>query len=105
MNYTIECKVKTFKLASYSEERVIDTVQTNLNNLEKILHFNKENDLGFLRISSDLVPFASHPIMTFNWQDYFKDQFSQLGKVIKSNGFRIAFHPGQFVLINSPKEE
>ena len=41
MNYTIECKVKTFKLASYSEERVIDTVQTNLNNLEKIIHFNK----------------------------------------------------------------
>jgi len=48
MNYTIACKVKTFKLASYSEERVIDTVQTNLNNLEKILHFNKEHSLELL---------------------------------------------------------
>ena len=105
MNYTIECKIKTFKLASYSEERVIDTIETNLNNLEKILYFNKEHDLGFLRISSDLVPFASHPIMKFNWQKHFKDQFHELGKIIKLNQFRIAFHPGQFVLINSPKEE
>ena len=95
----------TFRLASYSEMRLIQTVRDNLAHLEKILKFNVENRLLFFRISSDLVPFASHPICKFNWIDNFKSEFKQLGEYIKANNIRISMHPDQFVILNSSNEK
>ena len=95
----------TFRLASYSEMRLIQTVKDNLAHLEKILKFNVENRLLFFRISSDLVPFASHPICKFNWVYHFKSEFEQLGEYIKANNIRISMHPDQFVILNSSNEK
>jgi UV DNA damage endonuclease len=95
----------TFRLASYSEMRLIQTVRDNLAHLEKILKFNVENRLLFFRISSDLVPFASHPICKFNWVCHFKSEFKQLGEYIKANNIRISMHPDQFVILNSSNEK
>jgi UV DNA damage endonuclease len=95
----------TFRLASYSEMRLIQTVRDNLAHLEKILKFNVENRLLFFRISSDLVPFASHPICKFNWVCHFKSEFKQLGEYIKTNNIRISMHPDQFVILNSSNEK
>jgi UV DNA damage endonuclease len=95
----------TFRLASYSEMRLNQTVRDNLAHLEKILKFNVENRLLFFRISSDLVPFASHPICKFNWIDHFKSEFKHLGEYIKTNNIRISMHPDQFVILNSSNEK
>ncbi len=94
-----------FKLASYSEERLIKTAKNNLECLAKILRYNVENDLLFFRISSDLVPFASHPVCKFDWMNHYKLQFKEIGEYIKKKDIRISMHPGQFVLINSIKEK
>lgn len=105
-NWTLGCNAaKTFRLASYSEERLIETVQNNLDCLQKILEWNVERNILFFRITSDLVPFASHPICAFDWQHHFKEQFQRIGEYIRSNNIRISMHPDQFVLINSPKAE
>ena len=93
----------TFRLTSYSKDRLIEVVNNNLNHLEKILKYNVKNNLLFFRISSDLVPFASHPICEFDWQDHFAQRFKILGKYIKKERIRISMHPDQFVLLNSPK--
>jgi len=102
INLTIGCKSdRTFRLKSYSEERLIQTVQDNLDCLLKILKFNVRHNLLFFRITSDLVPFASHPICRFNWHEYFRLKFGEIGTFIKSNNMRISMHPDQFTLINS----
>jgi UV DNA damage endonuclease len=59
----------------------------------------------FFRITSDLVPFASHPVCKFNWQRHFKKKFERTGDFVKKNKIRISMHPDQFILINSPDKE
>jgi len=106
INRSIGCTANTtFRLASYSRENMIEKVSNNLSCLESILHYNIDNGLLFFRISSDLIPFASHPICKFNWKEYFKKDFKRIGNYIKKNKIRISMHPDQFVLINTPKED
>lgn len=102
INTTIGCaSSRTFRLKSYSEKRLVETVESNLSCLDKILSFNVKHNLMFFRITSDLIPFASHPICKFSWQQYFEEQFQEIGDLIKNNGVRISMHPDQFTLINS----
>jgi len=106
INRTIDCTANSiFRLKSYSETRLKQTVKNNLDCLIRILQFNLEHRLFFFRISSDLVPFASHPINKFNWQGHFQEEFEEIGEFITKNRMRISMHPDQFTLINSIKED
>jgi UV DNA damage endonuclease len=58
----------------------------------------------FFRITSDLIPFASHEVCTFKWQDVFAETFGEIGQFIRDKKFRISMHPDQFVLINAQEE-
>ncbi|MCW4028953.1 MAG: UV DNA damage repair endonuclease UvsE [Candidatus Bathyarchaeota archaeon] len=106
INNSIGCTSgHTFRLKSYSEERLKDTIKQNLDCLQKTLEYNKVHGLLFFRVCSGIVPFASHPINTFNWQNHFRDKFGTIGAYAKQSGFRISVHPDQFTLINSPSQE
>jgi len=104
INRSIGCTANsTFRLASYSKQNLLAKVENNLNCLMKILEYNVKNGLFFFRISSDLVPFASHPICKVDWSKHFEKKFKAIGSFIMKNRIRISMHPDQFVLINSPR--
>jgi UV DNA damage endonuclease len=106
VNWTIGCSSgSTFRLRSYSENRLKETIKINLDCLLRILEFNVEHDIFFFRITSDLIPFASHPINTFNWKNFFASSFEEIGDFIKKKRIRISMHPDQFTLINSVRED
>jgi UV DNA damage endonuclease len=106
INRGIGCTANsTFRLASYTDELLVQKVENNLNCLFEILHYNVQNGFHFFRISSDLVPFASHPVCTFDWAGHFSGQFGKIGKFIKEHNTRISMHPDQFVLINALKDD
>lgn len=103
LNRTLECKNnRTFRLVSYSDQRFVTTVSSNLACLMQILEWNLAHDILFFRITSDLIPFASHPVCTYPWQDYFSDELASIGKAISDSGIRISMHPDQFIILNSP---
>lgn len=106
INNSIDCTANnTFRIKSYSQERLIETVNKNLDALMKILQFNVENNLLFFRIGSSMVPFASHSICNFDWGRHFEQRFNEIGRFIKSHDIRISMHPDQFVVINSPNAD
>ena len=106
INRGIGCTANsTFRLASYAEERLVQKVENNLDCLFKILQYNVQNGFYFFRISSDLVPFASHPVCTFDWAGHFRGQFRKVGEFIKEHDIRISMHPDQFVVINAQKDD
>lgn len=96
---------RTFRLASYTPERLIETVEANLNALRAILEWNVRHDIFFFRISSTTVPFASHPVMTVDWQRIFAPMVADIGELITAHDMRINMHPGQYTLLNAPKPE
>ena len=95
----------TFRLKSYSEKRFNETVKNNLNHLLSVLNFNKRNNIYFFRISSDIIPFASHPVCDIDWSNTFKEKLEEIGDFIVKNNIRVSMHPDQFVILNSKSED
>jgi len=85
--------------------RLIDTAANNLNCLLQMLRFNVDHDILFFRITSDLIPLASHPICQFDWPTYFRDKLAEIGAYVRAHHIRISMHPGQFAVINSPVDD
>jgi UV DNA damage endonuclease len=105
VNRTVGCSSsRTFRLASWSPQRFRETVAANLACLGRVLAWNAEQGIRFFRITSDLVPFASHPVCDVDWRGEFGDDLAALGEVIRGAGARVTMHPDQFTLINSPDE-
>ena len=103
VNEAMDCSsATTFRLASYTEERLVPTVAANLACLHRLLEWNAAQGLLFFRISSGVVPFGSHDINTYAWQTQFKSEFRALGDLIRANNMRVSLHPDQFVVLNSP---
>ncbi len=105
MNTIIGCTPNsTFRLASYSEEKLIEKVANNLSCLKKILEYNVKHKIYFFRISSDIIPFASHPICRCDWPGVFSSELAGIGKFIKQNNIRISMHPDPFVILNPERD-
>ncbi len=105
-NLSVGCSAsRTFRLASFSPERLTETVNASLDCLEAILRWNAAHGVDYFRISSDTIPFASHPVMTVDWRAEFGPRFAAIGSFIRERGMRINCHPGQYILLNAPNEE
>lgn len=91
-------------LKNFSEEKFLEICNYNLNGLEKILLHNLKNNIKFFRISSDIIPMASHDINEIPWWDIFKDKLEEIGNIIKANNMRVSMHATQFTVLNSPNK-
>lgn len=106
INLSLNCRSsKTFRLRSYTPTKFKTTVVENLNCLEETIKWNIRHNIKFFRISSDLIPFASHPICTYQWQKVFRARFRRIGKIVHRYRVRVSMHPDQFVLLNAIDEQ
>src|SRR5438270_11504525 len=93
----------TLRLASLgSIQRVRSVVEANLDAFERILQWNAVHEIALFRISSQLVPFASHPSFPYDWEAEHGDRLRSIGTRAALVGARLSIHPGQFIQPGSP---
>src|SRR5690606_15413773 len=103
---------KSLTFARYSalpkEERMdklkLITAQ-NLLHTKRILHYNIAHEIELYRLSSSLVPLATHPEVMWDFISPFKKEWDELGTLIQQSNIRVSFHPNQFTLFTSPRDE
>ncbi|ERI94816.1 UV damage endonuclease UvdE [Clostridiales bacterium oral taxon 876 str. F0540] len=98
-----------YQKLSSSEQKLNKLKQVTLSNIDdlyKILQYNVENNIHFYRITSALVPLATHPdVADWDYRKIFSIDFKHVGKFIKDNNMRVDTHPDEFNVINSIREE
>lgn len=110
LNVTLPSQFKTCRLATMRQEGMAKIKELTLHNIaqvEAMLHFNELHQIEFLRLSSDIVPFATHPEMTWDWakDEDVQEKFSFIHTKQKEQGLRFSMHPGQYSVLNSPREQ
>ncbi len=92
---------KTCRLANASEEKLRELIQTNLSGLKEVLEWNKDNNIRLFRISSDTIPFASHPVNKVKWWEDYREELDEIGRSIQNKNIRVYMHPNPIVYLNS----
>lgn len=82
--------------------RIIDN---NLDALEEILNYNNKNNLHFYRLTSKLIPLATHKDVKYDYLKNHKEKFLKLANIIKENHIRLDLHPDQYTILNSTNKE
>ncbi|MDF2942157.1 MAG: ywjD [Herbinix sp.] len=88
-------------LKNATEDRIRSITLANLSALEVMIDYNTRNMIKLFRISSDIIPFGSHPMNQVNWRVDYQDILGQLGQKIVKAGIRVSMHPGQYTVLNS----
>jgi len=102
---------KTLTLTRYKSmgenerlEKLIEVTSQNIENTMRALHFNVGQQIPLYRMSSSMVPLATHPDVDFDYLTLFRHQFKEIGDFIKKHHLRVSFHPNQFTLFTSDKQ-
>lgn len=87
-------------------KRLTAIAKINIANTQRLLFHNQAHDIKVFRLTSKLIPFATHPIAeNWDWGLDLATELKKLGEYIKKNNFRISAHPDHYTLINSPNSE
>ena len=85
------------------EEKLYNITMQNLMHTLRILHYNIAHEIPLYRLSSSIVPLATHPEVDFNYIDTFTPFWRKMGELIREYNLRVSFHPNQFTLFTSEK--
>jgi len=96
---------KTCRLANASEEKMREIIASNLSGLKKVLEWNRDNNIKLFRISSQTIPFASHPINKIRWWIDYQEQLEQIGELARQSDIRLYMHTSPVVYLNSPDKK
>jgi UV DNA damage endonuclease len=82
----------------------------NAEALRRAVSYCASHGIGDFRINSQVLPVKTHPEAGYDVTELPGGEkiigaFTEAGRLAQELGVRLTFHPDQFVLLNSPKEE
>ena len=95
-----------------AEEKILEVAQRNITNTHNLIKRvgSLDPNLRMVRLTSDMLSFYTHPEFIDFWksndnQKFLSDMFAPLGETARQNDVRLSFHPDQFVVLASDREE
>ncbi|MDP4094745.1 MAG: UV DNA damage repair endonuclease UvsE [Bacillota bacterium] len=86
--------------------RVRRIAKKNLENTLRILRYNLAYNIYVYRLTSKLVPLATHPLIEgWDYSGDLKEEFLSIGSFIKENDFRISAHPDHYTILNPESDQ
>lgn len=91
-------------------EKLARLCRENALALQSALEYCVEHGIGCFRINSQILPLKTHVECGYHMHDLpdgpaIVKLFQQCGRYVRAHDLRTCFHPDQFVVINSPREE
>ena len=107
MSKKCNTKYQTFRLASFSEYRLKQSITHNIKETERTIQQCISEGIKLFRISSDLVPFATHDILKdIDYMSWIQSDLKRIGNIARNNNnMLLSMHPSQICCINSNKED
>ena len=85
------------------DEKLDKAIKSNLSALSLIIDYNIKNNIHFYRLTSKLIPLATHKEVKFDYLNKYSDLFESIGDKIIASNMRVDTHPDQFAVLNSTK--
>lgn len=86
---------------NYNTSKLLEITKNNLDSLYEIIKYNIKNNFHFYRLTSKLVPLATHDKVDFDYITPLLDEYKKIGKLINDNNIRVDTHPDQYAVLNS----
>jgi UV DNA damage endonuclease len=85
--------------------KLLELTAENLKSTRRMLLYNIAHEIELYRLSSSIVPLATHPDVMWDFVTPFQKEWQELGDIIRKHQLRVSFHPNQFTLFTSPKNK
>ena len=109
---TTHAWAKRQKLRSIVEDKLIESAKRNISNTHNLVKRVAQLDpsLRMVRLTSDMLTFYTLPEYKDFWQTsemrtLLERWFAPIGETARANDVRLSFHPDQFVVLASDREE
>ena len=86
-------------------KRLDEIIRSNFSDLKKILYYNKQNEIQFYRLTSNLIPLATHPNISCDFYHIYQKELKEIGTLMKDYHMRVDTHPNQYCVLNSTNSD
>lgn len=84
--------------------RVIEVGRKNLQAMRRIFYYNAAHGIYLYRMSSSLIPLATHPDVELDVRATYAEELRELGAFVRAHDMRVTMHPNQFTLLNGTEK-
>lgn len=91
-------------------QRLSSIILANCEALRAAVQYCADNGIGSFRVNSQILPLKTHPDAGYELHALPESErlvalFQDCGRLAAEHGIRLTFHPDQFVVLNSPRDE
>jgi len=90
--------------AEERKDKLLLVTKENLKHTLRMMYYNLGHEIELYRLSSSIVPLATHPDILWDFVTPFRQEWLEIGDLVKKKRLRVSFHPNQFTLFTSPQK-